>query len=401
MSPRLRNLIQLVLALGILAAGVAGARYLVATAPKVARVPVQESALVVDVEMVVRSDHPLRIEARGTTRPARQATLKPQVSGTVVWVAPELVPGGLVKAGQTLVKIDRRDSELALARAQASLRQARMNLEIEEGRQRIAEKEWKLFSSGGIAPAPAGAAQSDLALRIPQLEASRAAVEAARAEAGRAALDLERTTLLAPFDAVVETRTVEVGELVGPQTPVLGLVGVEAHWVELALREEELVRLSLPGIAGTPASTGVASLDLGGREIRRPARVLQLLGTLDAEVRRPRVLVQIDDPYGLRTASTPGHLPILVGSHVQIELEGTPLTGLVAIPRRAVSEGDKILVADPEDRLRIRRVSIAWSDRERVYVETGIEAGERVIVSSVPVAIEGMRLRTARPGAAS
>ena len=86
-----------------------------------------------------------------------------------------------------------------------------------------------------------------LALGKPQVANARAAVKGARSAVGTAALALKRTQIKAPFDAVVLSEQVEVGQRIGPGQSVVRLAGTQTWWVEVSLPLEHLQYLEIPG----------------------------------------------------------------------------------------------------------------------------------------------------------
>ena len=71
------------------------------------------------------------------------------------------------------------------------------------------------------------------------------------------------------------------------------------------------------------------------------------------------------------------------------------LTGQIVVPRAAVHNG-KAYVANAEDRLSIRQVEPGLTQSGLVIIRSGINAGDRVLVSDLLPAIEGMKLRVTR-----
>ena len=89
------------------------------------------------------------ILASGVTSPAREVTVLPEVTGRVVWMSETLVPGGTVRAGDVLVRIEARDYELAVEQQRGQVRSAELELELEAARQETAREEWKILGNGG------------------------------------------------------------------------------------------------------------------------------------------------------------------------------------------------------------------------------------------------------------
>lgn len=305
------------------------------------------------------------VETRGVVQAAQQIQVLPQVSGALSWVSAELVPGGRLSAGESFARIDRRDYELALDAEAARVRQAELALELERGRVDIAEKEWQLLEGEG---------EPDLALRRPHLASAEQDLASARGSLERAELNLSRTSLRAPFDAVVLSESVDQGQVVGPSSQVAMLAGTEAAWVRVAVPLKELDGIEVPG-----ASAGIRS-ELGERE----GRVIRLEGQLDPQSRTATLLVEVDDPLD-------GPAPLLFGSFVDVEITGADRQA-AKVPRTSVAE-DSVWVADAADTLRRRDVEVGWSDGTHRYVVEGLEPGDRVVTEGLRFPVEGMALR--------
>jgi multidrug efflux system outer membrane protein len=188
----------------LLAIGVFIMRALIAAKPAAKREDKTSSATPVELVVARVTAEPQRVTATGTVVPARQVLVGAEVGGRVVWMSPELVPGGRFKSGQPLLRVDARDYKLALAQQNAQVTIARTELEVEKSRKRIAEKEWQLL---GEKPPEAGS----LALRDPQMLAAEGAVRAAESGLQRQQLAISKTGLTAPFNAMVLARAVDQG----------------------------------------------------------------------------------------------------------------------------------------------------------------------------------------------
>jgi multidrug efflux pump subunit AcrA (membrane-fusion protein) len=101
------------------------------------------------------------------------------------------------------------------------------------------------------------------------------------------------------------------------------------------------------------------------------------------------LVARVKDPY----ASDP---PLAVGLFVSAEILGRRIQGAYVIPRSAVREdadGTHVLVVDGEDRIRIRAVKVLRSQRDSAVIGAGLVGGERVCVSPLASAIDGMLVR--------
>lgn len=338
--------------------------------------------LPVQVQPLYRMDAQPLIQAMGTVIPSRELAVMPQVTGIVQAVHPNLVPGGRIQAGDILLTVDDRDYQLALERSLHNLKKARMDLRIEEGNHVVARREFELirkYDPGGLHKKP-----SDLALRKPQLTRARAALAAAETEVARARLDLERTRIKAPFNAVVLERNVTAGSLVSPQTTVASLAATDTFWVRLAVPHAVLTAIDLPhgNEPGSPVELRDAT-DPDGLPI--PGRIVRILGDIDPAGIMARLVVEVTAPL----QQTP---PLLLEQPVKASITGRTLKNCFRLPRTAVRLDNAVLLADPDDRLIIRHIEPVWKDADWIYVQNGLNEGDRLIVSPVAAPVAGMSL---------
>lgn len=127
--------------------------------------------------------------------------------------------------------------------------------------------------------------------------------------------------------------------------------------------------------------------------IELPGRLVRLLGDLDPVGRMARVLVEIEDPLGLKDKKKPDRLPLMLGAYVRVEIEGRRAEEVFRVPRTAIREGDQVWIANEEDRLEARPVEVFWRSKDTVLIRNGLREGDRVIANSIPLPIPNMKLR--------
>jgi len=379
-----RFLVRYVLPVVILGAAVLGARALVASKPEAARQDPGEQAVTVSTLVPVLTNHVVQVQAMGNVVPARRVELRAQVGGRVVQRHPALEVGGRVLAGEVLVEIEREDYEAALAEAHAALAQAQLNEALESQRQAVATDEWR--QSGQENADPAGMA---IALREPYVEAARRTAAAAAAAAERAARNLDRTQIKAPFDAVVLNAQVETGSVLAPQLVIALLAATDTFHVEAALPVSSLdwIGPAPGGVFKTPASVKVMIMSDVRDTVLCEGRVVRLLGDMSSAGLMARVLVAVDRPY----EQTDGKL--LLGSYVQCMIAGRMLENVFSIPRAVVRDDETLWIAGQDDRLEIIKPPLLWKGHEQVLLAEGIDANTRIVSSALPAAVPGMSLK--------
>jgi len=366
-----------VLFIAIVAAGVAGMKVLKATGPEAKKRAPQVMQVLVDVMPIEQSDAGVRIEGMGLVVAAREVTLKAQVSGRVLEVAPDLLEGLYVDAGTVLAHIEADDYELKLEQAASTLELRSAELELEMGFQRVATREWELLGDSDDVMV----GSSSLALREPQLKQAKAMQRSAQSALDQAKLDLSRTEIVAPFNALVLSKSVEIGSMAGTGGEVARLVSTDAFHVRVSVPVRQLAVLEIPGAE--------ALVRIDGTDTALPGRVISLLGDLDPDGRMARVLVEVKDPLGVapENAERP---KLLLGSYVAVEFVGEELPGSVTIPRDALHNGDNVWIVRPDSTLEIRPVEVVWKNRDTVVIGSGLNIGERLITSSLSFAADGM-----------
>ena len=362
----------------ILAAGVIGVR-LKKAAKKPAEKKASEARLdTVEFRLVEAGAPRAQLSATGVVEGDSQVTLSALVAGEVVFVSESLVPGGRFRRGDTILRVDPRDYEIAVDQETSRVQQAQLELTLEEQRAATAHREWDLLGGGQD---PAGA---PLALRKPQLAAVKRNVQASKAGLRRAQLNLERATLSAPFNAMVLVETVDVGQLLAPGAGVVTLAGTDRFRVKVSIPVEHLAHVAIPGITGPTGSAATVVQHLGkGQRVVRGGRVMQLAGQLDPQTRTADLYIAIDSPL-----AGPG-LPLLPGAFVQVGIDGEPVSGALAVPRSVLIEGDVVWTVTADDTLARKAVEVGWRDATTAFVIGGLEDGARVVTTPPSHPIDG------------
>lgn len=377
------NKFKFILPVVVVAVGVAAA-ILLATArkapPRTERVPLGPLVEVVEVQS---GSLPVVITGHGQVGAQLAVDLVPQVGGRVVRVDSALVAGGFFPAGRPLIEVEPRDYELAVERARAAVARAQVVLEQQRAEAEVASQEWEALNPGSDPP-------SGLVVREPQVRQAEAELAAAEADLQVAQLNLERTRITVPFDGVVVSENVDVGQYVAPGQPVARVYGTAAVEVRMPLETRELMWFSVPTGPSGDGPTAEVLTSLGGRLESWTGRVVRMEAEVDPGSRMATIVIEVRDPYD-RSRSRPALLP---GTFVDVRISGRTVNDVIAVPRYAVHEGGRVWVVE-ESALRIRDVEIVRSDRQHAYVGSGLEDGDRIVVSALDAVTDGMAVRPA------
>ena len=382
MKKRARVLLPILVVL----AGIATTAAIINSKPEVERQPAAVSAPLVRVVEVRLGPAPLNVRAQGSVEPRTEATLVAQVAGRIQRVAREFAEGAFFGRGQTLVWIEDADYRLAVAQAEAAVAQARVGLEREEAEAELAVDEWAELGEGEPSP---------LTRREPQLAEARAALAAAEASLEQARLNLRRTRVAAPYDGRVRAKQADVGQFVGPGAPLASVYATDAAEIRLPVPSGELAFLDLDlgrGDLGDEGPRVRLTAPSTGEPLSWTGMVVRADGGFDPQTRMLGLYVEVADPFGRRGA---GGDVLPMGLFVEAEVQGRILEEAAVLPRSALRDGDRVLVVT-DDRLRYRPVEVVRTLDDEVIVGAGLEAGELVCVSNLETVVDGMRVRSLR-----
>lgn len=348
---------------------------MILTAPKAKKEPPPKMAPLVETLVLEAVDKTVVLDLTGTVVPAEEIQLQARVTGEIIAMADDFIEGGLLAKDVHILTIDPVDYELALADAQSALEQARFNYKLELGRKDVARREWELLKTDD-----ATEQERELALRIPHLAASKAALEAAESQFKRARLNLSRTRIRAPFNAVVLERNINIGSQAAQQSPLARLAGTDACWIQVSIPVDRLSWITIPG-----SRVNVVS----GSGAVREGTVIKLLGDLEEQGRMARLLVEVPDPLCLKPDNR-DQKPLLLGEYVHADIEGEKLKDVYIIPRNALRENTAVWIADADGKLEIRKVDVVWRGKKEVIVANDLFDGEQLVVSDLSAPIHGM-----------
>jgi RND family efflux transporter MFP subunit len=368
----------------VLLLGGAIAFALVAFGPTVEQAPEPPAPPVVRVMPATPESITVEVRSQGETQPRTRSQLVAQVGGRIARVAPQFAAGAFFEKGDALVWLDDADYRLAVQRAQAQVAQARVALEQERAQAEVAKEEWQDLGRGK---------PSALVLRKPQLAQAEAALEAAKAAAAQARLELERTTLHAPFNGRIRATQADIGQFVGAGSALAELYATDYAEVRLPVQERDLrflpVSLGYPGEGdqGPPVV-----LSDGASEWR--GTIVRVAGTVDPKTRLIDLYARVEDPFNRARQAQRAALPM--GLFVQARIQGRTLENVVVLPRAALRDGQVLVVED--GRLAFRDVEVVRTRGEDAVLEAkglrGLRAGVQVVVSPLETPVAGMSVRT-------
>ncbi len=342
--------------------------------------PVVTVAPVAEQEVNPPTDHVGRIEA------IQAVDLRARVEGFIEQV--KFREGGKVQAGDVLYLIEQapykakvNESEAKVADAEASLTKARQYL------QRL-----KTVRSGGVSATDLEAATST------ELKA-KALLQEAKAGLEQAELDLGYTVIKAPISGRIGRTAYTKGNLVGPNTGALArIVQLDPIRAVYSMSENELINPALArngSCAEDPRNRIVPRIQLPGGKVYPTAGRLDFIDNqVDAGTGTIAVRAVFDNPDGF----------LLPGQYVNVLIRCSEGTRRPVVPQSAVQEdrdGRYVFVVDGENKAQKRRIKTGAAIGTNWAVESGLMAGETLIVQGVQKVKPGQAVETTTEGAKS
>jgi len=372
-----KHFTAVLIGIALLCVGIVGAIAFVKTKPEAQRKRSMSSMVpVIETVPLPVASLPLIVEGLGTVIADKLATMQSEVSGRIIAVSDALVEGGRVQKGEVLITIEASDYQLALAKAEAGLLDEQSDFRLEEGNQAVARHEMTLIGED------VDEAYKDLMLREPQLKSAQAAVKSAQAALDSALLDLERTEIKAPFDAVIVSADADIGDYAQTSTKLVELAATDRYFIRASVPLSSLEPLPMLGKTSYPVAVTLSD------QTTRVAQTYKLLPDLTETGRMAQMLLTVDHPYDSAESR-----PLLLNEVVRFRVRGETADGVSLIPRTQLRDGDVVWMIDGKNKLRILLADVLQGYADEVLVRIDGAEGMEVVTTDLAAAVEGMQLR--------
>lgn len=315
-----------------------------------------------------------KVLSYGLVEPRTRSKLVAQVSGRVERVSERFRDGGFFQQGELLLQIDSTDYEIAVDISQASLAEAEQGLAEEITLAEQAKADWSRLENKSSA--------SPLVLREPQLKTAEANVRSAQALLKQAKINLERTSIRAPYDGRVLSTSVDLGQVASNNTVLGEIYATDAIEVRLPIKNNDLQFLDLPEDYrhqdGTPENLPTVKIrsDLSKVEVWE-GTVIRTAGSIDDSSRQLYVVARIDDPFGQKAE---GRFQLKIGQYVTAEIDGITLDSAISIPNKAIYQGSYVYLLR-EGAVYRTPIEIGWQNGEMAIISRGVGSGDQLVVS--------------------
>jgi RND family efflux transporter MFP subunit len=319
--------------------------------------PSDEASTAVEIERVVAREVKPVLRVPGLVEAKARIALAFRVAGFIERF--EVDEGDPVQRGDVLAVLDRADFEREARTAAAALTRARAH--ARDARQTF-ERQERLRESGT-------ASQEAYERALSAHEMAGAEVSQAQTRVEQAQDRLDKTTLRAPLDGVIEARLAEPHEIAASEAPVLIVTQLETVTVRASLADSAAAGLELgrPALVWSPLRP----------DQPLPGRIVRIGVAADAATRTIPFEVELDNAERALLPQLAVELEIPTG-----EPRNELLVPMSAVLRDADTRPFCFLAVDGDGALRAerRRVSIGDVHGDRIAVVSGLREGEQLIV---------------------
>jgi len=203
---------------------------------------------------------------------------------------------------------------------------------------------------------------------------------------------LSRTKITAPFEGMVRSESIDIGQFVQQGAPIASIYASDAVEVRLPIVNAQLAYLDPANLQRgelDPATAPMIRLTAryAGTSFVWRGQLARTEGEIDAQSRMITAVARVRQDN-----QSPDVPPLQVGAFVAAEIEGQYLDDIVRLPRAALRPNSQVLIIDGDNRLRFRAVNVLRLENDFVLIDSGLESGEVVNLSPIQTVVDGMRV---------
>jgi membrane fusion protein (multidrug efflux system) len=324
----------------------------------------------VTIAPVVQKDVPLQQEWVGTMAGNVDADIRPKVEGFLL--ARLYTEGSFVEKGQPMFRLDKRQAEAAVEQATGDLERARAAL---AQAQIDVRRYTPLVAQRAVSQAELDKAQS-------AERAGLAAVAADQAVLDNAKLNLGWTTVTSPIAGIAGIAKIGIGDLITPTTVMTTVSNVNPIYVDVNIAEQDYLRLTRE----KSSRKGHTNLELilgDGTAFPHAGRPLFVNREVDSRTGTIQVRGEFPNPGNV----------LRPGQYARIRAATELRKGALLIPQQSVSELQGVYqvgVVSVDNKVNIRTVTLGPQFGDMWIVESGLQAGENVVVDGLQRVKSGM-----------
>ena len=368
----------------------------------------------------------MTVEAYGTVKPGKAVKITAEVSGRIDYIHPHFIEGGQIDKGQVLIQIDQRSYTLNRQAGKVRIRQARTDIaklkqdianlkndiQLAMANLRLVEKEFKRIralsnsqfaSKNSLDRAEQQYLQAKiqlqnlnnrLSLTDTLMEQRLTALAMAKVDFQKADLAFEKTRILSDFNGFVLHKYAETGEYINPGQ-LIGITYQKDNLevdVRIPLEKLKWVESFFENGKMPAAEVTMAKPDKMGSTVW-DAKVARIKAKIDETTRTLPMTLEIVQPE----KRVKKIFDLKPGAFVKCSIKGKTIDNVFVLPRHIVKQDDIIYKVNTGN-LKMKKVRVLRKFEDEIYIDSGLEPGDRIIVSPLPGAFEGMAVMIKQDG---
>lgn len=322
----------------------------------------------VELETVALGSHSMNIHGEALLMPKQSVKLFAQLNGIVLTDSKLLQTGKSFKQGDILLAIDSTHAELELQQALTQLKQAELKLMELEAQQKSQNSSQTNLSA--------------LAQGKPQHELAQQQIAAAKAALTLAERKLAASKIIAPFDGRVLQANVQAGDMLSIGMPLGIIYSHQKYQARIPISQRWINFIDFAEQTGK-GSKVTASDPISGE-------ILQgIVQRHEGKIAENQMIYLIAD-FDSLTIAQPSRL--FAHSRINVYIHSKSFDNIAVIPSHALRGNDQVWLLDKQQKLAFKKVHVLYRDKDKVYINQGLENGDQLITSAITSPIEGMSL---------
>ncbi|MBX2859141.1 MAG: efflux RND transporter periplasmic adaptor subunit [Cellvibrionaceae bacterium] len=346
-------------------------RQYAAALPLVETIPVKKSALRIPIHV------------QGIAQPATQMLLLAEVSGKLKQANQYFVDGGYFKAGDELLHIDPRPFELEIVKKRAAIDSKKLSLN-------------KIEAEYSVASNSQQNSPTLLDRYRRQIRNAQSQLEAAQADLALSQYRLEKTRIVAPFNGRIKQVNVSGQQYLRQGETLATLYSLENMEIRLPISDKQLNLLGRnilidsqnPQLSSSALPKATVSAQWGNQQHTWPGRLVRSTGGRDNN-QLLALVVQVKQ----KTRDTAAKPLLAPGTFVDVAIHSNTFSDIAVLPSSVMHNQNQLWLVDARERLALREVAVLYHGKHQVYIQQGLQDGERVVLQGSASAVENMRVQ--------
>ncbi len=369
----------------------------------------------------------------GTVQPTKVWQAVAEVSGKIKYINPALTKGQSISKGTLLVEFDPTEYKLSVSEAKANIKSIDAQikqlkdkeqsnkelLKLEQDTLEIKQKELgrqkKLVKDDISSTSDYEQTETDyigqkykvqaLENTLVSLESEflllRAQKEQAEIKLESALLQLAYTRIKAPFNGIISAVNVERSQFVQKGQTIAEADSIDSVEIEAQIsnglyvfrtnqNQDMADRLFKKGqpLGEALGISAIIKPTTGRHQTSWEGKVMRFNASIDTKTRTPGIIIQVDNPFLISGKEL--KRPLIKGMYCEVELIGQPFKNRLVIPRTAIHENNRVYIVNSENKLMFKTVNIGFSQDSFSLIRSGLDPGDKVIITDIVPAVEGM-----------